>query len=702
MNGIFTYSLLTGSVLCAVTGAFVLSRGLRSVVNISFFAGMVVLSFIQYAEFMSFRAEAPLYWLRAAMTGEMLLAVPWLVFSLTFARSNSKEGLERYRWVTAGLAAGFLVLAGLMLSGSTAFISVGRGRLLPIDTAGYVFYILLFLSLILILINLEHTLRASSGVSRWRIKYLLIGVGAVTAFYVFYVSHILLYRVMDPALLPVKGVVVTISVLLMAFSMLRSRLMDINVTVSRYMVYNSVTLVAVGAYLLVVGMVGEGIKHFGGGLNRSAYILFVFIALLVLAAFFLSDKIRRRLRVAIDKHFYRDRYDYRTQWLSLTHRLGSMKTEGDLHRAILEAAIDTIGSKNATMWLYDGEKKVFRPVDTVGVTLKDGYIMSAGDELLGLLDKKEWIVNLKELGAGGEDRYIGEKNAAILGEMRAALLVPLKSADEFLGIIVLGERVIGDVYNYEDYDILKTIGRQSAAHMLNLRQAEELARSREMAAFNRVSSFIMHDLKNLTHTLSLVAQNAAANMDDPEFREDAIQTINSTVAKMKNLMTRLSSMPRDAGAQGIKKQECDLNAIVEDTLKGLSVNGRRSVTVRKELGELPPVVLDPDEIQKVVHNILANAYDVVDTNGGEIMVATGASNGCVEVSIADNGPGMSMEFIAGSLFRPFKTTKKKGIGIGLYQCKTIVEAHNGRIDVESEEGRGTKFTVVLPREADGP
>ena len=150
--------------------------------------------------------------------------------------------------------------------------------------------------------------------------------------------------------------------------------------------------------------------------------------------------------------------------------------------------------------------------------------------------------------------------------------------------------------------------------------------------------------------------------------------------------------------------ESDLNELVADAVGALEqghvteVGGQRSkvsVKVVKELRPLPKQLLDPEQIQKVVTNLVLNAKEAVNS-GGEIRIETSQQNGCTVLSVSDNGCGMAREFIERSLFRPFQTTKKSGIGIGMFQCKMIIEAHRGRIEVDSEPGQGTAFRVLLP------
>ncbi len=699
MTIFMTYGSLFGALASLALAFFVVFRSARGYANMSFFAVLCLLAVVQLAGFMSSQIlpyATSFFWLRISIMAEICLPVPLLIFSLTFARTD-REALVRYKLVVWGLVAATVAFFIIFIFSYNLFASTASvySELLMLGRVGYIYFVVFFLTLIFVIINLEHTLRASSGVSRWKIKYLIIGLGMISVFYLYLTSHTLFYRVVDPGLMPVKGTITLIASLLMALSLVRNRLMDINVVVSRYIIYNSVSLFVVAAYLLAMGVVGEGIKRFGGDFVQYLYLLFIFVAIAGLVVLLMSDKLRRSLKVSIDKHFYRDKFDYRAQWLKLTQELSSIDNIAGLHMAILQSLRDTGGSNNATLWLYDIDEDIFNPVETYGVTLKKSYLIKGQAELVDQLRVKEWIINLKEFDGSGQAHYIGTDNAAIFDEIKAALLVPLKSGEEFLGFVALGDRIVGDVYNYEDYDILKTMARQAASSILNLKQSEELAHSREMEAFNKISSFIMHDLKNLTHTLSLVAQNAAANMDNPEFREDAITTIDDTVAKMKKLMARLSTMPKTAETIELRKKEVDPNAVVQKTIDGFYVNGLRSINLIKELAPLPKVLMDPDEIQKVLHNMLINAAEVLEGQGS-IKVRTALVTDSINISVEDDGPGMSREFISRSLFKPFMTTKKKGIGIGLFQSKAIVEAHKGTIEVESEEGKGAVFTVVLP------
>jgi signal transduction histidine kinase len=211
-----------------------------------------------------------------------------------------------------------------------------------------------------------------------------------------------------------------------------------------------------------------------------------------------------------------------------------------------------------------------------------------------------------------------------------------------------------------------------------------------MEAFQTVSAFFVHDLKNLASKLSMMLDNLPAHFDNPDFRDDAIQMMSRSVDQVNAICSRLSLLRERLE---IDPKEIDLNQVVRAVTA--EFNGFASGYLVENLENLPRVVVDAEQIQKVLFNLIINAGDAVDDNG-EIQVSTAIRDSWVELSVKDNGCGMSKEFVEQSLFRPFKTTKAKGTGIGLFQSKMIVEAHNGRMEVESREGEGSTFRVLLP------
>jgi putative PEP-CTERM system histidine kinase len=268
--------------------------------------------------------------------------------------------------------------------------------------------------------------------------------------------------------------------------------------------------------------------------------------------------------------------------------------------------------------------------------------------------------------------------------------VPMIAGGELLGLLVLGDRVGGTPFSVQDFDLLKSVSEQAAAGLLNIELSQRLSQAKQLEAFQAMSAFFVHDLKNTASTLSLMLQNLPVHYQDPQFREDALRGISKTVTHINEIISRLTELRHELALRSV---ECDLNELLAETLKGQEPG--EGITLLQELQPLPKVRLDPAQIQKVITNLVLNARDAVAA-GGQIRVGTSRQDGWVIMAVADNGCGMTPDFIQQSLFRPFQTTKRKGIGIGMFHCKMIVEAHRGRIEVESAPGKGTAFRVFLP------
>jgi len=282
-------------------------------------------------------------------------------------------------------------------------------------------------------------------------------------------------------------------------------------------------------------------------------------------------------------------------------------------------------------------------------------------------------------------------HAPCLREARIRYCVPLIAGRELLGMMTLNERVIREPLSMEDADLLKTVADQAASGLSNIKLSRQLLKAKELEAFQTLSTFFIHDLKNLASTLSLTMQNLPVYFDDPEFREDALRVITNSVQKINSMCSRLSTLTKGLDLQ---KEPVDLNSLVIETLTEL--DGAVHGMVTKELQPtIPALHLDRNQIQKVLVNLVLNANEATGPHGA-IAVSTEQRNEWAILAVKDNGSGMPKEFVEQSLFQPFLTTKSKGLGIGLFQSRKIIEAHHGRIEVESELGKGSTFRVLLP------
>jgi putative PEP-CTERM system histidine kinase len=275
-------------------------------------------------------------------------------------------------------------------------------------------------------------------------------------------------------------------------------------------------------------------------------------------------------------------------------------------------------------------------------------------------------------------------------EAQVRYCVPLIAGQQFLGLMTVSERLASLSFSVHDLELLKTFADQAAAALLNRNLSEQLVRAKEMETFQTVSALFVHDLKNVASTLSVMMGNLPVYFDDPGFRSDTLRTMSQSVDKINTMCARLSFL---SAKPGTRLLETNLNDLIVSTLDGM--NGSLKTPVMNKLRPVPNVMIDPEQMKKVLVNLIFNSNEAIG-EGGQIMVGTEQQDGWVRLSVSDNGSGMSKEFISHFLFQPFQSTKKQGLGIGLFLSRKIVEAQRGRIEVESEEGKGSSFRIVLP------
>lgn len=624
--------------------------------------------------------ERMLAWKKWALLAEGCLPLSWLLFTLTFARQDELRSISPPQRLLLLLSVGF-VAASLLLPAESFYYSpdFSQERVLFLGNAGYLFYLAMLVYAIIALINLEVTLASAARPARWNMKFEILGAGSLLAALIFYYSQGLLYRTINMNLVPVRTTALLVAVLLIAYSQLR-RDDGVKVYVARNLVYKSVVLFAVGLYLVGLGVLGEGMRYFGESFQRSMAMAVVFAAGVGILILLLSEQVKRRINGAIDKTFYQDKYDYRSQWLQFTDRLSSARTGDELLTGILSGYCETFGMGCGALFLRDNSLDGFSPAARVEME-PIRFSFSRSDALVLSMLERKWVVNMRENPAGpgpGEDDSLKTNGFT--------LAVPLFLNDLLDGFILLGRPLnSNETYHLEDYDLMKTLAHQALSAILNLRLSDQLAEAKEMEALGKVSAFVIHDLKNLVHTLSLVLDNARDYLAEPEFQQDMLDSLDNTVAKMKTLIAKLKYLPEK---RGLLKEPVDLLRLVEEA--ATSVTGAQ-VQVS---GRAMIAGVDREEMHKVALNLLLNAVEASDGKGA-VMVEVGSA-GEAFIRVTDEGCGIPEEFLRRHLFSPFKSTKKNGLGIGLYQCKQIVEAHGGRIEVESTVGAGSIFTVWLP------
>jgi len=402
----------------------------------------------------------------------------------------------------------------------------------------------------------------------------------------------------------------------------------------------------------------------------------------------LSNRIRQNIRCIVSRHFKRPQYDFRQIWTRVTQCMSNVFDQSGLCAAAAKLISETFSVLSVSIWLLDEDDRLAFAAST----------STSGRQANGVLPKLEQnFASIRMLSKPfdlekAEGDYAESLRRISSSQFRTGgnrVCVPLWAGNCCMGVVTLADRVGGTPYTVEELDLLKCMGDQIAVGLLNLRLTEEITRGKELEAFQAMSAFFVHDLKNAASTLSLTLQNLPVHFDDPAFRSDALRGIGETANRINELISRLTAFRH----LEVNLGEVDLNRVVDDALKAL--NGTANIKVLKDLRLEPKLRLDRDQLGSVITNLLLNARDAVGPEG-EVRIKTAQNGNWAVVSIADNGCGMNPAFLKSSLFRPFQTTKKKGLGIGMFQSKMIVEAHRGRILVESEPAVGTTFRVMLP------
>lgn len=527
----------------------------------------------------------------------------------------------------------------------------------------------------------EQLIRRTPSERRWAIKPLCLGLASICVFDLFVFSQAMLLRQLDPQMWSVRGIAHAMPIPLVMLATARNRQWTIDLGVSRSMVVGSLALLLSGAYLLAVAGAGYLVRIAGGDWGRAMQATFLFGAALLLAMVFFSGTSRARLRVFVSKHFFSYRYDYRSEWLAFTARLASVGDRASIGERTIEALANLVESPAGLLWLRREDGSL---AAAARWNMRDVAQTIADDDPLAVfLTRTGWIV---ELQAGNPS---GLRVPDALAHLEDAwLVVPLPAQEQLIGFVVLARSRTRVEVNWEVRDLLKTAARQAAAFLGHVRAAEALAEARQFDAYNRMSAFVVHDLKNLVAQLSLMLRNAERHAANPAFQRDMLETVEHAVERMSRLLLQLRS-----GTTPVEKPApVDLGAVMRRVSAAHAGQNRH---IELQLDDGLRALGHPERLVRVVGHLVQNAIDASGA-GGRVRLSTYRDGTHAVVEVCDEGGGMSEEFVRDHLFKPFRTTKASGMGIGAYESQQYVTELGGRIGVESRPGAGTRMRVYLP------
>lgn len=696
-----TYELILSAIaaiFCLGISVFIFIKDRYSFIHLTFVIGMMALTVESVLNAISFQSFLPyeiIKWQRIRLMISAFIPGIWFLFSLGFARTNYKELVLKWRWIIFVIF--FIPFILITFLNNYFFKEIYFQTdlsewLIYLGWSGYLLSIYLLISSALILMNLERIIRASSGSIRWQIKFLILGVGAIFAAKIYTNSQILLLHSINITLETINIFIIIAANILIVWSFIRSRWLNVNIYLSESFLYNSVIILLIGIYLLAIGVLTKVLTYINLPQSFLLETLILFLACLSITVIIFSNQVRENVKKFIHFHFKRPLYDYRSIWTSFTQRINTLLGIKETCNTITKMVSEIFNVSGVTIWLVDEvQKGLILGGSTIFSNNQLKNHISTGDEakeFINLMRNLQLAVDFKRSQNGLVGKF-SESHLDYLLEGRIRYGVSLLAGGEFLGIITLNDKLTKEPFSYEELGLLKTIADQAAASIFNIIMSEKLRTIKEMEAIQTMSSFFIHDLKNLASKLSITMQNLPIHFENPEFRKDAFKTMSESLSKINHMCSNLSLLRKPVSLLTAK---VDFNELIISTLK--SLNGCKA-SIKQDFNPLPKFYGDPEQIQKVITNLLLNANEAVG-DGGEIRISTEQKDSWILLSVMDNGCGMSKEFIENSLFHPFKTTKKDGMGIGLYHSKMIVEAHKGRIEVESEEGKGSTFRVFLP------
>lgn len=603
----------------------------------------------------------------AAAAAESLRNLGWLAWMALLLRQGARDARP------AGLMLLYAVVAAVILA-APAVALLPPGGLAP-----FAANVLRLVAAIGALVLLHNLYTAADPEARAGLRLPMTGLAVLWA------ADLQLYALaaMDPGwsarLIDLRGLVALLAAPVFAPGLRRSD--PWRMRLSRTLAFQSLSLIAILAYLGVMALVTVALGRLGGDYARLVQAGALFGTTLAALIFLPSDRFRAWIKVKLAKHLFQHRYDYRAEWLRFTETLGAPGADAPLGERVVRAIAELTDSPAGLLFTPDGQ----------------GGLMA--------VDQWRW----GQIGAGGIAPDAAGQLACgrivelaaepvalpgwLAGDARAWAIVPLPHFDRLAGLVLLARPPIDRGLDWEDFDLLRVVGRQAASYLSEARGQEALAEARRFDEFNRRFAFILHDIKNLVSQLSLLARNAARHAENPEFRADMIATLNDAATRLGDLLARLAphdrgpaEEPRALGVQGL------LAGMAARAGAGRGGAGRVQLDVDADL----VLLADPARLEQAVAHLVQNALDA-SPPGAPVVVRTRRRGLEGAIEIIDQGRGMSREFIRSELFRPFSSTKPGGFGIGAYEARALVAAMGGRIEVESHEGQGSRFTLILPR-----
>ena len=598
----------------------------------------------------------------------------WLLVALSAEMQNNYPRRIRVGWLAiAGLAVLVLGFDLLRLVALDELATVAIALALVVSVAG--------LSLT------ETVFRSFRPGDRWGVKYLCLAVAGMFAYDVFLFAEALLYRTVDENFQAMRGFVLVSLLPFFVINIFRAEARHLALALSAQMVFGSTVILGTGIYLGLMALAAYYIRDFGGSWSQALQIVFVFGAIMLLCAFLLSGTLRSYVRRFLAEHLQKQKFDYRKEWRRLLQRISASDADEPLDLRVVKALADLVDSPAGALWYVEGSSLALATAWNLPAASITG---SDAQHLLALFRDRDAIVDLRQLDAAASEPARSGMPASLAEIAQGRFLLPLFHHDNLMGLVLLGEPRAPRGLDREDNELATMAGRQAAGYLAEQRAARALAEARQFERFNQRYAFVTHDIKNLVSQLSLVVRNFEKYGDRPAFQKDMLETVQSAVERMNHLMTRLKDEPDSQPVEAVAVRPLIEGIIGEQKLECPAI----AFDCPPELADLQ-VRADTRRVEAILRHLFRNALESSGSDG-RITVGLRRDRNTAVIEVRDSGSGMDLEFIRNELFRPFRSTKKGGMGIGAFQCRTYARELGGDLEAISSVGAGTTMRVTLP------
>ncbi len=606
----------------------------------------------------------------------------WLLFLSAFARETPFSSPRSWSWPVWAIIAALAVSAGVGFFWQFFdIISVPDGtRVIVMTRIGKYALALIVTACAFGLLQIENTYRASTGSIRRALGLpaaafaLLLALILVSASLGLLYSYIKFASVQSVAL---AGIVMMIFVsrFLVFEEENRQR-----VVLSRQAVYSSVGILLVGGYLVLVAVAVQLLTSLGGSPRVFFSALVAFVVVVSFIGILLSSSVKARVRRIVDRSLLGGKIDLPAELSTFAEDVTAVVDKNEMFLVTERVLREKCGMSDVAFALRGHKRGEFK------------FHRSEMGEIPALIETEDWLLRsahtteVDNLRMNIEGLSLDERT--FLEKQSGHSFVPLIARQEFVGFVICASEghIAADVRL-----LVETISHQLALSLLSARQYEDLLEANEMASFNKISSFVIHDVKNLISMVSMILQNADTKFEDPRFQKSTVDTLKSAQQRMKRMVNRLTAPTADST---FPISRCDISKTIVGLVEEMNLSGNRKLDFSLDLPELSPVRGHEEKLRSILGNLIINAIEAMP-DGGELRITADEENEYVAVKVQDSGVGMDEEFVRERLFRPFQTSKSGGLGIGLYQSKEVAEQMEGKLLVSSTPGKGTIFTLKL-------